>query len=170
MTVTSQSLQRTLSGIAPFDRLPGSAIASLTQSGQLLRYRIGQPIVRPEALPQLVLITEGQARLLGEDPRNDKPVTLRLLGAGALLGVVGMLRGQPCETAIASSEVIGLQFSIATFQQMMDSHPEFAAAIRDRLYLAEVFDLLARQVNDQAADAGDLAHLAKRSQQSGVVR
>jgi len=170
MTVTSQSLQRTLSGMAPFDRLPGSAIANLTQSGQLLRYRIGQPIVRPEALPQLVLITEGQARLLGEDPRTDKPVTLRLLGEGALLGVVGMLRGQPCETAIASSEVIGFQFSIATFQQIMDAHPEFAAAIRDSLYLAEVFDLLARQVNDQAEDAGDLAHLAKRAQQAGVVR
>ena len=81
-----------------------------------------------------------------------------------------MLRGQPCETAIASSEVIGFQFSIATFQQIMDAHPEFAAAIRDSLYLAEVFDLLARQVNDQAEDAGDLAHLAKRAQQAGVVR
>ncbi|MEM6837615.1 MAG: type I secretion system permease/ATPase [Cyanobacteria bacterium P01_C01_bin.120] len=170
MTVTSQSLQRTLSGITPFDQLPGAALANLTQGGQLLRYRIGQPIVRPEALPQLVLITEGQARLLGEDPRTEKPVTLRLLGPGSLLGAVGLLRGQPCETAIASSELIGFQFSIATFQQALEDNPEFGAAIRDHLYLAEVFDLLARQVNDQARDMGDLAHLAKRSQSAGLVR
>ncbi|MGD1859408.1 MAG: peptidase domain-containing ABC transporter [Leptolyngbyaceae cyanobacterium] len=170
MTVTSQSLQRTLSGITPFDQLPGAALANLTQGGQLLRYRIGQPIVRPEALPQLVLITEGQARLLGEDPRTEKPVTLRLLGPGSLLGAVGLLRGQPCETAIASSELVGFQFSIATFQQALEDNPEFGAAIRDHLYLAEVFDLLARQVNDQARDMGDLAHLAKRSQSAGLVR
>lgn len=170
MTVTSQSLQRTLAGLAPFDQLPGAAIAALAQSGQLLRYRIGQPIVRPEALPQLILITEGQARLLGEDPRTEKPVTLKLLGTGSLLGVVGLLRGQPCETAIASSEVVGFQFSMATFQQTLDQHPDFATAIRDQLYLAEVFDLLARQVNDQAEDAGDLATSSKRAQQEGVVR
>jgi len=170
MTATSQSLQNTLSRIAPFDLLPGSALSSITQGGELLRYRIGQPIVRPEALPQLVLITEGQARLLGEDPRTEKPLTLSLLEKGALLGVVGMLRGKPCETAIASSEVIGFRFSIATFQQTMDDNPDFAEAIRDRLYLAEVFDLLARQVDDQAQDVGDLAKLSQRSHESGIVK
>ncbi|RZM78908.1 type I secretion system permease/ATPase [Leptolyngbya iicbica] len=169
MTVTSQSLQRILSGVAPFDQLPGAAIANLAQSGQLLRYRIGQPIVRPEALPQLVLITDGQARLLGEDPRTDKPATLQLLGRGSLLGIVGLLRGQPCETAIASSEVVGCQFSMAVFQQTLDQYPEFATAIREQLYLAEVFDLLARQINDQAEDVGDLAQLSKQAQQAGVV-
>ena len=86
MTVTSQSLQRTLSGMAPFDRLPGSAIANLTQSGQLLRYRIGQPIVRPEALPQLVLITEGQARLLGEDPPHRQTRDPAVAGGGGAAG------------------------------------------------------------------------------------
>ncbi|MEM9119472.1 MAG: type I secretion system permease/ATPase [Cyanobacteria bacterium P01_F01_bin.56] len=170
MTVTSQSLQRTLSGFPPFNQLPGSEIANLAQSGQLLRYRIGQPIIRPEALPQLVLLIEGQARLLGEDPRTEKPATLKLLGKGALLGAVGLLRGQPCETAIASSEVIGFQFSMATFQKALDQHSEFATAVRDQLYLAEVFDLLARQVNDQAEDAGDLTQLSKQAQQNGVVR
>jgi ATP-binding cassette subfamily B protein len=150
--------------------LPGSALASLTQGGQLLRYRIGQPLVRPEALPQIVVIMEGQARLLGEDPRSGQPITLALAEKGALLGVVGMLRGTPCEIAIASNEVIGLQLSIATFQRVMEEHPNFAAAVRDRLYLPEVFDLLARQVNDQALDMGNLAESVQTAYQAGVVR
>lgn len=170
MTATSQSLQNTLSRMAPFDLLPGSALSGITQGSQQLRYRIGQPIVRPEALPQLVLITDGQARLLGEDPRTEKPVTLSLLEKGAMLGIVGMLRGKPCETAIASSEVIGLKLSIPVFQKVMDEHPKFAQAIRDHLYLSEVFDLLARQIDDQAQDVGDLAKLAHRSYDGGAVR
>ncbi|MDB9525038.1 peptidase domain-containing ABC transporter [Oscillatoria sp. CS-180] len=170
MTATSQSLQNTLSRIAPFDLLPGSALSGITQGSQMLRYRIGQPIVRPEALPQLVLITEGQARLLGEDPRTEKPITLKLLEKGDMLGVVGMLRGKPCETAIASSEVVGLKLSISAFQKALDDHPNFAAAIRDRLYLAEVFDLLARHIGEQAQDVGNLAQLAHLVHETGVVR
>jgi HlyB family type I secretion system ABC transporter len=169
MTATSQSLQSKLSRIAPFDQLPGSAFSGVLQGSELLRYRIGQPIVRPEALPQLVLILEGQARLLGEDPRTEKPLTLRLLEHGALLGVVGLLRGTPCETAIASSEVVGLKFSMAAFQTALDEHPAFANAVRNQLYLAEVFDLLARQVDDLAQDVGDLAQLAQLAHESGCV-
>jgi hypothetical protein len=169
MTATSQSLQSKLSRIAPFDQLPGSAFSGVLQGSELLRYRIGQPIVRPEALPQLVLILEGQARLLGEDPRTEKPLTLGLLEHGALLGVVGLLRGTPCETAIASSEVVGLKFSIASFQTALDEHPAFANAVRNQLYLAEVFDLLARQVDDLAQDVGDLAQLAQLAHESGCV-
>lgn len=170
MTATSQSLQNTLSRMTPFDLLPGAALSSVLQGSELLRYRIGQPIVRPEALPQLVLIMEGQARLLGEDPRTEKPLTLSLLEKGALLGVVGLLRGTPCETAIASSEVVGLKLSIGAFQQMLDEQPTFGQAVRDRLYLAEVFDLLARQIDDQAQDVGDLGKLAQEAYGAGVVR
>ncbi len=170
MTASPQSPSTSLSALAPFDQLPPSAIAELTQSSQLLRYRIGQPIVRPEALPQLIVILEGQARLLGEDPRTEQPITLTLAEKGSLLGIVGLLRGSPCETAIASNEVVGLQLSSAIFQKTLDTHPAFAAAIRDRLYVAEVYDLLARQVNDQAADLGDLASLAREAHGAGVVR
>ncbi len=170
MTATSQSLQNQLSRIAPFDRLPGAALTSIIQGAQLLRYRIGQPIARPEALPQLILIMEGQARLLAEDPRTEKPVTLSLLEAGALIGAVGLLRGKPCETAIASSEVVGLQFSMGAFQQALDRHEDFAQALRNQLYLAEVFDLLARQISEQAEDVGDLALFSRRAHKAGVVR
>jgi len=170
MTASSQSLQASLARIAPFNQLSASALGDILKGSQMVRYRIGQPIARPEALPQLVLILEGQARLLGEDPSTEKPVTLSLVERGALLGVVGMLRGTPCETAIASSEVVAVQFSITTFQSVMESHPAFGEAVRDRLYLAEVFDLLARQVKDQALDVGNLARLSREVAESGVVR
>ncbi|MEO1094126.1 MAG: type I secretion system permease/ATPase [Cyanobacteria bacterium J06638_28] len=170
MTASPQSPVASLARIAPFDQLPQSLLAELAQGGQLLRYRIGQPIVRPEALPQLILILEGQARLLGEDPRTQQPITLSLAEKGALLGIVGLLRGTPCETAIASSEIIALQISSAVFQKALDTEPNFAQVIRNQLYLAEVFDLLTRQVADQAADLGDLSALSRQAYETGIVR
>lgn len=145
-------------------------MTAITQGSQPLRYRIGQPIVRPEALPQLVVILEGQARLLGEDVKAQKAITLSLVEKGALLGLVGLLRGTPCETAIASTEVVGLQLSSVAFQQALDEYPAFGEAVRQHLYLAEVFDLLARHINDQAMDVGDLAQVTRQAYEAGVVR
>ena len=170
MTASSRSLKTSLAHIAPFDQLPESALATITQDSQLLRYRIGQPIVRPEALPQLILILEGQARLLGEDPKTEKPVTLSLLEKGALLGLVGMLRGTPCETAIASTEIVALKLSSVDVQKALEEHSAFHEAVHNRLYLSEVFDLLTRQVKDQAVDFGSLAPLSRKVCETGVVR
>ncbi|MGF1524873.1 MAG: peptidase domain-containing ABC transporter [Leptolyngbyaceae cyanobacterium] len=170
MTASSQSLRTSLADIAPFNQLPTTALASITQGSQLLRYRIGQPIARPEALPQLILILEGQARLLGEDPRTEKPITLKLLEKGALIGLVGMLRGSACETAIASTEVVALKLASVEFQKALDEHPSFGRAVRDQLYLSEVFELLTRQVKDQAIDYGDLVEFTRHARKEGMVR
>ena len=170
MTASSQSSRTSLADIAPFNQLPASALTGITQGSQLLRYRIGQPIARPEALPQLILILEGQARLLGEDPRTEKPITLKLLEKGALIGLVGMLRGAACETAIASTEVVALKLSSVDFQKALDEHASFGKAVRDRLYLTEVFGLLARQVKDQAIDYGDLVEFTRQALKEGLVR
>ena len=97
------SVQRpTLADLPPFAGLPSAALDSLTQSGKVLRYRIGQTIVRPQGLPQLVVLLEGQARLLGTDPRASirAPLSLSILGPGALVGILGFLRGMACEQAI----------------------------------------------------------------------
>ncbi|NER80801.1 MAG: peptidase domain-containing ABC transporter, partial [Leptolyngbya sp. SIO1D8] len=119
---------------------------------------------------QLIVILDGQARLLGEDPRTEKAITLSLVERGALLGLVGLLRGSPCEIAIASTEAVGLQLSTVAFQQALEQYPDFGKVVRNQLYLAEVFDLLARQVKDQAVDFGDLAELTRRAYETGVVR
>jgi ATP-binding cassette subfamily B protein len=77
MTQTSLSIQQTFQSLAPFDRLPSDALQLLLQTAQPLRYRVGQPLLRREVLTQQVIVLlEGQARLLGYDPRTQQPVTL----------------------------------------------------------------------------------------------
>jgi HlyB family type I secretion system ABC transporter len=169
----TNSVQRpSLADLPLFAGLPADALESLTQSGKVLRYRIGQTIVRPQGLPQLVVLLEGQARLLGMDPRASAkaPLSLSILGPGALVGVLGFLRGMACEQAIASTETVGFNLSTVTMQRCMDEHPSFGKAIREKLYRFEVFDLLATHITDQALDVGDLRPLTEETHGQGVVR
>lgn len=158
--------------IPPFDGLSLTALNTFSQTSKLLRYRIGQPIVQPKGIPQLVVILEGQARLLGQDPRSSTgiPLSLSLLEPGALVGILGCLRGLACEQAIASTEVVGMSLSPITLQSCMESYPAFGRAVRERLYLSEVFDLLATDISQQALDVGDLKALTHEAYQQGVVR
>lgn len=162
MTQTPLPIQDTFESLPPFDRLPKSALTPLLQSAQPLKYRIGQPILRREVLSQQVIVVlEGQVRMLAYDPRETQPLTLQRLGRGEMLGVLSLIRGVPCETAIASTEVLALTLPSYTFLQYLKDYPEFGQAICDRTYLLEAFDLLSQRAKDQAQDVGDLRKKAQ---------
>ncbi|NJL45768.1 MAG: cyclic nucleotide-binding domain-containing protein [Leptolyngbyaceae cyanobacterium SM2_3_12] len=116
MTQTPLSIQQTFQTLPPFDRLPADVLQQLLQTAQPLKYRVGQPLLRREVLTQqVVVVLEGQARLLGYDPRNQQPVTLRRLARGEILGIISLIRGLPCETIIASTEVLALTLPSYSF-------------------------------------------------------
>lgn len=163
MTQTPISIQQTFQDLAPFNQLPPEALNQLLQSAQPLRYRLGQPLLRREVLTQqVVLLLEGQARLLGYDPRDQKPITLQRLGRGELLGVISLIRGISCETAIASTEVLALTLPSYTFLQLLKDYPDFGQAIYGHVYLGEAFDLVSQHTQDQALDPGDIKAKAEK--------
>jgi len=170
MTYTKVSFEQSLGKIFPFDQLPVSALESLASGCQMLRYRIGQPMLRRESMPyQLVVIIEGKGRLLGYDPYQKTPMTLELLGAGSILGLAGLVRGVPCESAIASSEVTAITVPMATVRQMIADHEKFAEAIVGRCYLAEIFDLSSQYFKTQARNVNDSALMAKKLLENSVA-
>jgi len=168
---TSLAIQQRLSQQFPFDQLPEAALARLLQGAQPWRYRIGQPILRRETLSQdVMVILEGQARLLGQDPRSQQPTTLQKVGPGELLGIISLIRGLPCETVIASTDLIALPLPAYTILQLLQQYPTFGQAICDRIYLIEAFDLIAQQVQGQAQDPGDLKRQAQQACDRAQVR
>ena len=46
---------------------------------------------------QIAIISEGEVRLLGYDPRTKMPTTLDKLKPGEIIGWVNLARGMPCE-------------------------------------------------------------------------
>jgi HlyB family type I secretion system ABC transporter len=169
MTASPRALAGELKRFPPFDQLPATALAQLVERGELLRYRVGQAIARPEALPQVAVLIEGQARLLGENPDGIGPITLQRLETGALIGVISMLRGQGCETVMASMEAIAVVFSSTTFLQWMQDYSAFGDSVRQQLYLAEVHGLLLPQLNQGAKTPSDLKQISQQAWETGQV-
>ncbi len=169
MTYTT-TLQEFLAGISPFDQLSSPALGKLSTQCQLLRYRMGQAIVVKERMPaQVAILFQGQARLLGYEPRRQAPITLKLLQPGEILGWVGLVRGVPCETAIASTEAVCLTLSAADFFSLLDRESALAAAFRSRCALVEVFDLLGAELARRADGEANLKELALQAWSNALI-
>jgi len=171
MTYTKPAIYEFLATISPFNQLPRVELERLAEQFQPLRYRMGQAILVREKVPaQVVILYQGQARLLGYDPRAPQgtPVTLKLLEPGEVIGWAGLVRGIPCETAIASTEVVGLTLPASRFLALLQS-PALAAAFRDRCGLIEVFDLLGAELARRADGTANLKELVLKVWPEAVI-
>ncbi len=161
MIYTKNAFCDFLSQTAPFNKLPPEEMAQLAETMQPLRYRMGQVVmVREKMPPHIAIVYEGQARLLGYDPRTNMPVTLKLLRPGSIIGCVNLVRGTPCETVIASSEATCLTLSIQEFVKILERHPFIKTEFQNQCSLIEVFDLLGNQLVQEAIGDGNLKNLA----------
>ncbi len=170
MTYTEVAIDQFLASVRPFKQLSATALHDLASKSQLLRYRMGQPIIRRETPPhQIVVLMEGQARLLGNVPNTQIPVTLARLSPGAVLGLAGLIRQIPCESAIASSEAVAVTIPVTELVKQLDDHPAFADAVHRHGYLAEVFDILSHYLSQQAQHVSDLPQFTQQVLDTGVT-
>ncbi|MFN6469695.1 MAG: peptidase domain-containing ABC transporter [Nostoc sp. SerVER01] len=171
MTYIKNTFPEFLTTIEGFDRLPDEAIANISQQLQAWRYRLGQKIIGKESLPQqITIIYEGQVRLLGYEPQTQIPTTLKLLQPGEIIGEIGLLREIPCETAIASTEVVCLTLSAAAYFNLVDSYPAFAEARKNRSNLVEVFDILGAYWQKQAIATLNLKELTQTALPEAIIQ
>jgi ATP-binding cassette subfamily B protein len=170
MTYTKSTIQEFLATVEPFDRLSSDVLNRVASRCQLLRYRMGQPVLVRDKMPaQINIVYEGRIRLLGYDPRTQRPTTLQVMKPGEVLGWVGLVRGVPCETAIASEESICLTFPALEFLTLIGGEPKFADYFRNRCSLIEAYDLLGSEIHRRADGDADLKELAHQIYQDAVV-
>ncbi|MDM3845237.1 MAG: peptidase domain-containing ABC transporter [Aphanizomenon gracile PMC649.10] len=167
MTYTQSTFEEFIASIEGFDQLSKEEINKLASSQilQPLRYRIGQKIIGKEQLPErIAILYQGNVRLLGYNPQNQLPTTLKLLQPGAIIGEISWLRELPCETAIASTEVICLTWKAADYFQFLNRNPGFAKARQHISYLIEIFDILSSQVAQKALVNHNLKDITQQAQ------
>lgn len=168
MTYTTDT-HNFLAAVEPFNQLASTALAKLLKNAQLRRYRMGQPILMRDKLPiHIVILYQGQARLLGYRSPDQSPITLQRLEPGEIIGWAGLVRGVACETVIASTETVCLHLPASDFLACLRQEESIAGYFHHQPALIEIFDLLAtelqRQANSalilQAAGAKDLKELS----------
>lgn len=100
-----------------------SVLASQRSHLQWLRYRTGQPLLQADRLPhQVMFLAEGAVRLIGDDPSSG-PFTLARLGSGDALGWCGLVRGLPCEAAIAMESTLVAALPAKQFLRLLPDEP-----------------------------------------------
>ena len=167
MTYIQSTFEEFIASIEGFDQLSKEEINNLLSSQilQPLRYRVGQKIIGKEQLPErIAILHQGNVRLLGYNPQNQLPITLKLLQPGATIGEISWLRELPCETAIASTEVICLTWKAADYLQFINRNPAFAKARQNQSHLIEIFDILSSQVAQKALVNHNLKDVTQQAQ------
>ncbi len=168
--VSLSQIQDFLAQTPPFDRLSEGALTALVAKCQLLGYQTGQPLFEREKMPtQVAIIYEGQARLLGFDQRSQRHVSLRLAQPQEILGWAGLLRGVPCETAIASTQLIAIVLPAEDFLNVLEKQPTFGEAFHEHCSLSEVFELLSLELQRQADGTSNLKELTLQAWQDATV-
>lgn len=107
----------------------------------------------------VAIVYIGQARVLGYDQRSQTPASLQVAGPGQVLGWASLVRGEGCETAIASSEVICITIPAAAFLSYVDKEPVLRQAFRDRAAVSELFELLSLELQRRALGTVNLKEL-----------
>ncbi|QSV53009.1 MAG: type I secretion system permease/ATPase [Dolichospermum sp. UKL201] len=167
MTYIQSNFEEFIASIEGFDQLSKEEINNLLSSQilQPLRYRVGQKIIGKEQLPErIAILHQGNVRLLGYNPQNQLPITLKLLQPGATIGEISWLRELPCETAIASTEVICLTWKATDYLQFINRNPAFAKARQNQSHLIEIFDILSSQVAQKALVNHNLKDVTQQAQ------
>jgi len=172
MTYIQSTFEDFIASIEGFDQLSKEEINKFLSSEilQPLRYRIGQKIIGKEQLPErIAILYQGNVRLLGYDPQTHLPITLKKLQPGAIIGEIAWLRELPCETAIASTEVVCLSWKAADYLQFLTRNPAFRKARQNQSHLIEIFDVLSSQVAQKALVNHNLKDISEQAQLESKV-
>ncbi len=126
------------------------AVAAVAEGCQLVRYGMGQPLVRLEAYPRhALLVIEGRVRTVAISRNLPKGVaTLQTLGSGSLLGWTLLSSGRNWETAIASTEVVALAIPHQSLLDAMAIAPPLQERVQNSVSPAELFAVLDAYLKD----------------------
>jgi subfamily B ATP-binding cassette protein HlyB/CyaB len=139
-----------LRAFEPFDRLSAEAAAALEPLLEPRRYRMGQTLLRPDALPEgVLLVLRGHLRSLGPHPSGQGLRTIARLEPPSVVGWVGLLRREPCEHLRASRDVEGLLLPAAAFRDLLAGHPSLVEWFEQQLPAEELHTLLTALVSHE---------------------
>ncbi len=166
MTYTEVSTQAFLEQeVSLLAGLPPSTLQALANKCQRLRYKIGQPLLRKETMPhQVAIVQEGHVRLLGYHAGTGNPLTLGRLGRGVVVGWAGLVRGVPCETAIASTDdVICVVIPALAFMPLLEKEPQLLGRVQGQVSKVELCEILGQDMQRRAHAALDFRELLEEA-------
>jgi len=119
----------TLGRTPMFRSLPPEELSNVAKGARLLGFEPDEPMLkRGEASDSFLLLVRGQAAF--QIDREGEAVEVGRVGPPELLGIVGLVLGEPHPaTVVACEHVMALEFGADTFQEMFQKIPGFGMSV-----------------------------------------
>ena len=115
---------QTLKKIAALKDAHSSSLEKLAEVGEEVTLNQGQTLLRAGVIEtHAFLLLQGSLRLLGKDPGRKDLFTVGRVEPGELVGIVDLLRQEPCEAAIARQPCKLLSFPLSEILVLYKSDP-----------------------------------------------
>jgi len=160
LSMSDASLQTSLLiSSDPFGDLPEKALRDLSvREITEQTFNTGDEMISQGVLPsEVLLVKEGSLRLLAS---SDQPVSLELLTSGQVVGWFSLATEAPCEWVRAASPVKTLRIPADTFRTLLKDHPGWAASLRSRTCLSELFPLIRDLLKQRGLPVGAAKQIA----------
>jgi len=139
--MSDSSAQNTLLQHPAFAALTSSGRSLLEAGARLDRFETGQLLSQADQISsEILLVVEGQARLLSRD--CGRLCTVDKLGAGSFVGLASLLRARGCEEVSASGSVEAWRLSDALVLEMLQAEASFARWCAEHLFAVELVALV----------------------------
>ena len=140
----------------PYSTLSDDEFEELFRESQLVKYEMGQRILRPDEIPdRLSIVVKGRVRLLSNPDQHDHPVTISMRGSGQLIGWASLLSGSPCEWVTASEPSVVVSFRSDLFLKLIYSSKEFAQSFSHLVSLHEAIKVASNAYKNIANKPSD---------------
>ena len=140
----------------------GKQIArEISTSSKINRYSMGDYLCRRTIIPsEILLISEGEARLIGDD--KGKIITLEKLGPGSFIGLASFLRAAPCEEILAASKLEVISFPDTLILKLLREKKSFFKWCTSTIFTAELADLVSIEFLNSTHEGLSLKALVSR--------
>jgi len=165
------SITNLLPEISPFDTLSHDQIEHIANQGRLVRYRVGQEIIKPKQIPSHIsIIVEGEVRLIGFAINTNLPVTLAVIAKYGMVGVISLITNYPYEMALAKAETACLEIPAPVFLELLHNNPKLSEYITKKAFISEAYYLLNKMIEKLAVKIDiDIIQLAQQSADTARV-
>ena len=120
---------------------------AINESSRVLKYKIGQPMVINEVIPDdILIIIEGEARLLAS--QNGKIITAAKLSRGTFIGLSSILRANGSESVTASTETKVVALPTQLILDLYKNEKVFREDCQNTLYPSEALYLVNKLINE----------------------
>ncbi len=107
--------------------------------GEKLRFKVGQSLSSDKYISGSVhFIYEGTARVIYEE--NQKFKTLKKISKSSLVGAISLIKGVPCESVRASSDLITISLSDRQFINLYNEDEKIKSFFDSQNYPSEIFE------------------------------